>query len=64
MSSIIKALSGKKTYIIAGVLTLVVVVEKGLGIDVPGVDLGNDWLTTVLAALGLGTLRAGISKTA
>lgn len=64
MSSIIEALSGKKTYIIAGVLILVVVVEKGLGIDVPGVDLGNDWLTTVLAALGLGTLRAGISKTA
>lgn len=64
MSSIIEAISGKKTYIIAGVLILVVVVEKGLGIDVPGVDLGNDWLTTVLAALGLGTLRAGISKTA
>ncbi|MFM8700007.1 MAG: hypothetical protein ACKOC1_01215 [Hyphomicrobiales bacterium] len=42
-------------------LVLVVVVEKGLGIDVPGVDVGSDWLTQILAALGLGTLRAGIT---
>ena len=25
-----------------------------LGIDVPGVDVGSDWLTQILAALGLG----------
>ncbi len=50
-----------RTYIIAAVLVLVVAVEKGLGIDVPGVDVGSDWLTHVLAALGLGTLRAGIN---
>lgn len=49
------------TYIIAAVLVLVVAVEKGLGIDVPGVDVGSDWLTQILAALGLGTLRAGIT---
>ncbi|ABD85703.1 hypothetical protein [Rhodopseudomonas palustris] len=48
-------------FIIAAVLVLVVVVEKGLGIDVPGVDVGSDWLTQILAALGLGTLRAGIT---
>ena len=39
----------------------VVVVEKGLGIDLPGVDVGSNWLTQILAALGLGTLRAGIT---
>ncbi|WP_174511800.1 hypothetical protein [Methylocella tundrae] len=53
--------AGYRTYIIAAVLVLVVVVEKGLGIDVPGVDVGSDWLTQILAALGLGTLRAGIT---
>jgi len=31
-------------------------IEKGHGIDV-----GSNWLTHVLAALGLGTLRAGIT---
>lgn len=55
-------LAGYKTYIIAATLLLVVAVEKGLGIDVPGVDLGNDWLLVVMNALGLGSLRAGIAK--
>jgi len=32
-----------------------------LAIDVPGVDVGSDWLSQVLVALGLGTLRAGLS---
>lgn len=56
-----KILAGKKTYLVAAVLMAVVVVEKGLGVDVPGVDLGNDWLLVLLNALGLGTLRAGIN---
>jgi hypothetical protein len=29
---------------------------------VPGVDVGSDWLTQNVAALGLGTLRAGITR--
>ena len=36
-------------------------VEEGPRIEVPGVDVGPDWLTLELSALGLGTLRAGIS---
>jgi hypothetical protein len=63
MSAILQFGAGYRTYIIAAVLVLVVAVEKGLGIDVPGVDVGSDWLTHVLAALGLGTLRAGFSGT-
>ncbi len=54
--------AGCRTYFIAAVLVLVVVVEKGLWIDVPGVNVGSDWLTHVLAAVGLGTLRAGIKR--
>lgn len=53
-------LTGYKTYIVAAALLAVVIVEKALGFDVPGVDLGEDWLLVVMNALGLGTLRAGI----
>ena len=61
MNAVFQFGAGYRTYVIAAVLILVVVVEKGLGIDVPGVDVGSDWLTQILAALGLGTLRAGMN---
>lgn len=61
MNALLQFGAGYRTYIIAAVLILVVIVEKGLGIDIPGVDVGSDWLTQILAALGLSTLRAGIS---
>lgn len=50
------------TCTIAGMFVLVVVFEKGLGIDVPGVEVGPDWLTLVLGAFGLGTLSVGIAN--
>jgi hypothetical protein len=62
MEGIKNALAGKKTYIVAGMIILLVVVEKVAGIDVPGYDAGPDWFGEVLAALGLSTLRAGIGK--
>ena len=61
MNAVLQFGAGYRTYIIAAVLMLVVVVEKGLGFDVPRIDVGTDWLSHVLAALGLGTLRAGLS---
>lgn len=55
-------LEGYKTYIVAGVLAIVVAVEVFLGIDVPGVEIDHDnWLPYLLNAAGLGSLRAGIS---
>jgi hypothetical protein len=54
-------LAGYKTYAVAAILILVVAAEKGLGLDVPGVELQDDWLLVVLNALGLGALRAGIT---
>lgn len=54
-------LAGYKTYIVAAILILVVAAEKGLGLDIPGVALQDDWLLVVLNALGLGALRAGIT---
>ena len=55
-------LKGKKTYLIAAALGLVVLVEKGLGIDVPGVVVDDNWLVVLANGAGLGTLRAGISN--
>ena len=45
MNAVLQFGAGYRTYIIAATLILVVIVEKGLGIDVPGVDVGPDWLT-------------------
>lgn len=62
MNAVLTFLSGKKTYGVALVLALVVIVEKGLGIDVPGVAVGDDWLVLLLNAAGLSTLRAGVES--
>lgn len=63
LTAIRAALQGKKTYIVAAAFVVAVVAEKGLGIDVPGVTVGDDWLLILMNALGLGTLRAGLPKT-
>lgn len=55
-------LNGYKTYLVMAALLAVVVLEKGLGLDVPGVALGEDWMLVVVNAIGLGTLRHGIQK--
>lgn len=54
-------LQGYRTYIVALLLLLAVAVEKGLGFDVPGVTVADDWLVLILNALGLGGLRAGVA---
>lgn len=51
-------LSGYKTYIVAAMMGLIAVVEGLLGIDIPGAEMQGDWLTVLMAALGLGALRA------
>ena len=55
-------IDGYKTYLVMAALLAVVVLEKGFGLDVPGVALGDDWMLVVMNALGLGTLRHGIQK--
>jgi hypothetical protein len=55
-------IDGYKTYLVMTALLAVVVLEKGLGLDVPGVALGEDWMLVVMNAIGLGTLRHGIGK--
>lgn len=55
-------LSGSKTYIVAGMVALIAVLEGFLGIDIPGADMQADWMNYILGALGLGALRMGMSK--
>lgn len=54
-------LSGYKTYIGTGLLALVGVAE-GIGIDVPGIALADNWLTIVLSSLTGAAMRAGVAK--
>ena len=55
-------LEGKKTYIIAAMIVLSVIVERGLGIDVPGIEVTDNWLLVVMNALGLSSLRKGVAS--
>lgn len=56
-------LDGYKTYIVIGVFVLGVIAEKIIGLDVPGFDPGEHWVEYIMAALGLGALRNGVTKT-
>ncbi len=55
-------LKGKKTYIIASLMVLTSIVKLAVG-DMTFAEFfsGND-VNTLLEGLGIGTLRAGISK--
>jgi len=62
MEQLNKLLDGKKTYIVSGLTIILVLLEKFGGVDVPGFTVGDDWFSVIIAALGLGTLRAGVTK--
>lgn len=62
MAAILEALSGKKTYFISFLVVAIALTEGVLGWDVPGVQVGADWITWMLSGLGLGTLRAAVAK--
>lgn len=53
-------LSGWKTYIVVAVMAAIAVCEGVLGIDIPGAEMSNDWMTILLGSLGLGALRASV----
>ena len=51
-----------KTYLVVALAVVVAVLESVIGIDIPGIDVSQDWLGSILAAAGLGGLRAAIGK--
>jgi len=62
MEKLNKLFDGKKTYAIAFLTVVLVLLEKFGGIDIPGFTVGDNWLETIFVALGLGTLRSGVTK--
>jgi len=64
MTAIIDLLKNKKMYGVALIVIIIGVAEGLLGIDVPGIEVGNDWLGYILAGLGLGATKAAIVKSA
>jgi hypothetical protein len=55
-----KVFSGYRTYIVA-ILGIAVAAAEAAGIDIPGVNATENWLSLVLEFLGLGTVRAALN---
>lgn len=56
-------LSGNKTYIIAGLVVIVGVLEGALGVDLPGVVVDpENWVTWIFGGGGFATMRAALAK--
>lgn len=55
-------LNGKKTYILAGLGVLLLILRNPLGLEIPGVAADPEWVVHCLAFFGLGTTRAAIAK--
>lgn len=62
LSGIAAATSGYKTYGVVILYTLCTLAVNLLGWEIPGFTPSGSWLSDVMAMLGLGTLRAGISS--
>lgn len=56
MSNMLEWLKGKRTYFIAATIGIVAALQY-LGVEIP------EWVYALLAALGLGSLRAGVNNT-
>lgn len=58
----LQMIDGDKTYLVMAALLGVIALDRGLGLDVPGVAVGEDWMLVAMNATSLGTLRHGIRK--
>lgn len=58
------AVQGKKTYITGVIMILLWILEKKLGIDIPGVDVPQNFLTDALLGMfirkGIDTSKSGV----
>lgn len=55
-------LPGYKSYIVGALLVAIGVVEGVFSWNIPGVEVGDDWLMYILNGMGVGSLRAAIAK--
>jgi hypothetical protein len=59
---LITFLQGKKSYIVAIVIVVLVVIEKVIGIDIPGFEMGEDWGKYIIGSATISTLHAAIQR--
>lgn len=57
-----KWLNGKKTYMVAGLMAAVTLLQLITGEATLQEFIMSEHVTTLMEALGLGTLRAGVAK--
>ncbi|XAI95363.1 hypothetical protein [Nostoc phage Nsp-JY18] len=62
MNGIREALQGKKTYTIVGLFVVIVALERFVGIDLPYIEIGDDWVEQLMIMLGIGTTRAAVAR--
>lgn len=62
MGSLFGFLNGYKAYIVSALVAAIGLVDGGLGFDIPGVDVGDNWLGWILTGMGLGAGRSAIKK--
>lgn len=53
---------GYKTYFVALTIVMIGVGEGVLGVDIPGVEVGDDWMAYIVGGLGLGSFRSMVQK--
>jgi len=53
---------GYKTYFVAFLVVMIGVGEGVLGVDIPGVVVGDDWMAYIIGGLGLGSFRSAFQK--
>ena len=62
LKTVLAPFDGYKAYMVAAAVLVCVFLEAGLGWDVPGFQVSDDWLGWVMSALGLGALRDAFNK--
>ena len=62
MTAILDLLKNKKMYGVAIMVIAIGVSEGLIGLDIPGVVVGPDWLGWIIAGLGIGATKAAIVK--
>jgi len=62
LNSLRVSIRGSKTYLILFSAAVCVLVEVGLGVDVPGFDAGPDWAAYLFGIAAGATVRSGIKR--
>ena len=62
MSGLLEFLDGKKFHLVVAVFIFAMAVEGGLGVDIPGFEVPDNWLDYILAAFGLSAGRDALRK--